>query len=277
MRTDKTRAAGDEKIHCKTLAIVAQSVENYAPQVSFLLFQFHRAFYVTMTRRLFNCFLLPLIFAVAQFSARAESALAKSALLENDVAYLRVAKVEKNLAGEIQSAESILLTNKINGIILDLRFASGDDSDFVKAVTDLFAAKKLPLAILVNAKTTGAAAKLAEDLRTAHEGLIFGSSTEIKPDMVVNAKPADEKTFLENPYVTFVQSNTNSSRTNDALSFIEHVSEADLVRAKIKDGPEAENFEPPHPAEPPKTVLRDPVLARALDLMRGLTIFHAHS
>ncbi|HEU6448138.1 MAG TPA: S41 family peptidase [Verrucomicrobiae bacterium] len=232
-----------------------------------------------MTRRLLNGILLSAIFTAAGFSVRADSSLAKSEVLEKDVAYLRVATIKKNLAPEIQSAQSALaVSNKIDGTVLDLRFAGGNDAEAAKAIADLFASKKAPLAILVNVETTGAAVKLAEELRSAHDGLVFGNSTEIEPDVAINIKPSEEKEFLQNPYIAFAQSDTNSAGTNSFLSFVEHISEADLVRAKIKDGAEAENFMPAPKAEAPKKVLRDPVLARALDLVRGMAIFNeSHS
>jgi len=199
----------------------------------------------------------------------------KPAVLENNVAYLRVGNVGKNLAEEIQSAQSSLATNKIAGTILDLRFADGDDLNPAKAVVDLFAQTKLPLAILVNGKTRGAAAKLAVQLRDAHDGLIFGSSTEIKPDIAVAVKIEDEKKFFENPYGTLAQSETNSAAsTNNFLSFVDHTTEADLVRAKIKDGDQDENLAATRPPEPQKPFIRDPVLARAVDLIKALAIVH---
>jgi hypothetical protein len=232
----------------------------------------------TMTRRFLNLFVLPLAFLLAaQNPLRADEtniALTKSAVLENDVAYLRVGEVAKNLADEIVAAQNALAaTNKIAGTILDLRFAGGDDLDAAQAAAKLFVAKKLPLAILVNDKTRGAAAKLAEDLREARVGLIFGSSTEIKPDIAVAVKTEDEKMFLENAYGTLAQSETNSSTgTNDFSQFIDHTSEADLVREKIKDGEQDEDSAPPHAAEPQKPFIRDPVLARAVDLIKGLAV-----
>jgi hypothetical protein len=201
-------------------------------------------------------------------------ALVKTSILENNVAYLRVGEVRKNLAEEIQSAQnSLVTTNKMAGTVLDLRFADGDDSAAAKATAGLFAAKKLPLAILVNAETRGAAAALAADLRGANDGLIFGNSTEIKPDIAVTVKTADEKIFFENPYATLAQSETNSSAgTNDFLPFIDHTSEADLVREKIKDGDEDEDSIPPRPTEPQKPFIHDPVLARAVDLIKALAV-----
>ncbi len=109
---------------------------------------------------------------------RAEStnaALVRASVLESNVAYLRVGDVAKNLPAEIQSAQSALAaTNTIVGTVLDLRFADGGDSASAAATADLFAAKKLPLAILVNGQTRGAAATLAVELRAARDGLDFG-------------------------------------------------------------------------------------------------------
>jgi hypothetical protein len=225
-----------------------------------------------MTRRFLNYIFLPAILLAAQFPARAD--LIQSAVFENDVAYLRAGQVEKNLAEEIQSAQSALAaSNKIAGTVLDLRFAGGDDLDSAKAVVDLFAQGKLPLAILVNGETRGAAAKLAADLRATRAGLIFGDSEKIKPDIAIVVKVEDEKKFLENPFGTLAQDGTNSiPATNDSLPFIDHTSEADLVRAKIKDGDEDENFPPAQQAEPQKPFIRDPVLARAVDLIKGLAV-----
>jgi hypothetical protein len=221
-----------------------------------------------MTRRFLNYIFLPAILLAAQISARAD--LLKSSVLENDTLYLRVGEVGKNLASEIQSAQSALATNKIAGIVLDLRFAGGGDS--TKAA-DLFAQKKLPLAILVNGQTRGAAIELADDLRAAKAGLIFGSSPDLKPDISVPMNTNDEEKFMENPYGTLAQNETNSSiATNSLLPFIDHTTEADLVREKIKDGDQDENSAPPIAAEQQKPFIRDPVLARAVDLIKALAI-----
>lgn len=214
----------------------------------------------------------------AQISLRADAtdtALAKAAILENDTLYLRIGEVGKNLPAEIQSAQnSLAATNKIAGTILDLRFAGGDDLAAAKAAANLFAAKKLPLAILVNAETRGAAAALAADLREARDGLVFGGTTAgLKPDIAVTVKTEDEKKFLENPYAALAQGETNASATtNNFAPFIDHTSEADLVREKIKDGDEDEDSAPPRPAEPQKPFIHDPVLARAVDLIKALAV-----
>ena len=222
----------------------------------------------------------------AQIPLRADTAAPSlaAAVLENDVLYLHASHVGTNLPGEIRSAQSALTTtNKIIGTVLDLRFADGDNPDAAKAAADLFAAKKLPLAVLTDGQTRDAAAQLAELLRNARAGLIFGSATSgttnlapIQPDIAVKVSPEDERVFLENPYATPVTNETNSpAATNNLLQFVDNTSEADLVRAKIKDGNEDGNPPPPQKAGPPKPFIRDPVLARAVDLLKGMAIVRA--
>jgi hypothetical protein len=94
----------------------------------------------------------------------------------------------------------------------------------------------------------------------------------------VAVSPEDERTLMENPYAAPARNDTNSpAATNNMLPFVDHMSEADLVRAKIKDG---EGFEPvpvQRASEPPKPFIRDPVLARAVDLIKGLAVVRHQS
>jgi hypothetical protein len=244
----------------------------FARRLPLYFARFLNHFKRSMTRRFFAVLILTAFWAASRIFAHADEPLAQSAVLENNVAYLRVSRVDANLAAEIQSAQNTLATtNKIIGTVLDLRFADGGDSGSANAAADLFADKKLPLAILANGETRGAAATLAENLRAARVGLIFGSSKEFKPDIAVDVKIQDEKKFLENPYAGLSTGETNvSAGTNDFSEFIDHTSEADLVRAKVKDGDEDESL--PHAVEPPKPFIHDPVLARAVDLIKGLAV-----
>jgi hypothetical protein len=228
-----------------------------------------------MTRRFFNLFILAGLLTMCG-PLRADmtnAAPIKSAVLENNVAYLRVGQVGKNLADEILSAQnSLTATNRIAGTVLDLRFADGDDLAAAKAAASLFAAKKLPLAILVNGQTRGAALALATALQEARDGLVLGGAAAgLKPDIAVAVGAEDERAFFKNPYAAPVPVETNSSPdTNNFSPFIDHTSEADLVRAKIKDGEEDEEFLPVRPAEPQKPFIHDPVLARAVDWIKAL-------
>jgi len=251
-----------------------------------------------MTRRFPWIFVLALAgLLAAQIASRADTipqsgtAPVKSAILESNVAYLRVGDVAKNLPEQIRAAQGALaVSNKIAGTILDLRFADGDDVEAAKTAANLFASKKLPLAILVNGQTRGAAAALASELRAARASLIFESvagpaqtnreTTALpQPDIVVAIGAEDERALMENPYAAPAPDDTNSpAATNNLLPFVDHTSEADLVRAKIKDGDEDESLPTARQTEPPKPFIRDPVLARALDLIKGLAIVHpSHS
>src|SRR5450432_3819243 len=208
-----------------------------------------------MTRRSLSLFAGLLAMGGSLRADTTNAALARAMVLENNVAYLRVGQMGDGLAGEIQSAQTTLAaTNKIIGTVLDLRFADGADFTAVNGATNWFAAKKLPLAILVNGETRGAAAAWATALRTARAGLILGNSPAMKPDIAVAVKAADEKKFLENPYTASAENETNASgATNSILAtFIDHTSEADLVREKIKDGDEDEDSVPSRPTEPQK-------------------------
>jgi hypothetical protein len=232
-----------------------------------------------MTQRFFVLLIVALAgLLAAPISSRADMpnlALAKSAILESNVAYLRISHVTADLPDKIGAANRALrATNKITGTVLDLRFADGDDAAAAAATADLLAAQKLPLTILVNDGTRGAAVALATALRDARAGLVFGTvPAAVKPDIAVEESPADEKKFLDNPYASPATNAIAALQgTNDFLPWVDHITEVDLVRAKIKDGEEFGNPPPPHAAGPQKPVIRDPVLARAVDLIEGLTI-----
>lgn len=245
---------------------------------------YFRAFVTQLGVRMTRRFLLLFAFASllgARGSLRADTtntALTKSAVLENDVVYLRVGNVGTNLAEEIQSARNeFAISNKTAGTVLDLRFAGGDDPAAAAATAKLFAGNKSPLAILVNDQTSGAATTLAANLHEERAGLIFGETTaEVKPDIAVAAGTNDEKNYLENPYApTATNEVTVSSDTNDLMPFVDHTSEAQLVRERRKDGDDDESSAPTRRAGPPQPVIRDPVLARAVDLIKGLAVVNA--
>ncbi len=113
-----------------------------------------------------------------------ETALSQSAVIENNVAYLRVSRVTASLVAELAAAgRSLTASNTIAGVVLDLRFAGGEDSETARAAAGLLADKNVsrpfdgPLVILVNGGTHGAAETLAAALRSAGTGLIVGSPT----------------------------------------------------------------------------------------------------
>lgn len=213
----------------------------------------------------------------------ARAGLARSIVIENNVAYLRLAQTDTNLNQEIQSAlDRLAATNKIAGIVLDLRFAGGSDVTDLTAAEHALTERSLPLAILVNAQTRGAAATLANDLRTANAGLIFGAATtNLSPDIAVAVSAKEEKDFIKTPYgVMPVQTNLDSATNFLPFADVDRTSEADLVRDKIQDGDASgmvhDNInddagpQTNAPVAPQRPFIRDPVLAHGVDFIKGI-------
>src|SRR5262249_2767677 len=66
-------------------------------------------------------------------------ALEKVNLFEGDILYFRVGRVTEGLAGTIRKeSAAAAITNKLRGIVLDLRFAIGQDYAAAASVADLF-------------------------------------------------------------------------------------------------------------------------------------------
>jgi C-terminal processing protease CtpA/Prc len=123
----------------------------------------------------------------------------KSSTMESEIAYIRVERVGEGLAGAVREAwQALGRTNKLKGVVMDLRYAGGDDYAAAAATADVFLKKDLPLlnwgnglvrskdktdailvpvAVLVNRFTTGAAEALAAAMRETGAGLILGGRT----------------------------------------------------------------------------------------------------
>jgi hypothetical protein len=107
--------------------------------------------------------------------------------------------------------------------------------------------------------------------------LIFGSPTlGLKPDITVAIDTNNEKTFLNDPYAALSTNQTSLLiGTNDIMPYVDHTSEAQLVDERRKDGADDDTTPPAPRAEPPRPVIHDPVLARAVDLIKGLAVIRA--
>lgn len=199
-------------------------------------------------------------------SAFADEPGLKVSVLENNILCVRTSHIATNFAGQLQAAQP---TNKINGIILDLRFADGSES---AATGNFFSARKTPLVILVNDQTRGSAAELAAQLRTTGRGIVIGSPNgKNAPDIMIAMNDEVEKKFQENPFLQLPASQpAKLSGSNTLSGFIDHTSEADLVRKRVKDGDQDDTDSPR--TEPEQPVIRDPALARAVDLLKALAI-----
>lgn len=258
--------------------------------------------------------------------------LEKALVYDDSYAYIRVAKVETNLASEISASYADLVrTNKakIKGVILDLRFAGGADFAAAAAVADgfisseqpllkvagtvLHSTKKenaisVPLTVLINSQTSEAAEGLAAILHLTGTGLLLGSETaghsglfkdfplaeggelriaagqvelgdgsvfngRVKPDIAVNTKLEDERIYWEHPYQVPASAGSTNAAGGSASVFRRY-SEAELVREQ-RDGADLEADFAGTGGSLPETdikILRDPALARALDLLKGLAV-----
>jgi hypothetical protein len=205
----------------------------------------------------------------------AGAALARSEVLENNVGYLHIAKTDKGLVEGIPAALNRLeATNSIAGLVVDLRFAGGNDLDDLPAIEHLLQQTKLPLAILINGQTDDASAKLAEDLREENTGLVFGSAADnFQPDISIPANADDQKEFLNDPYAALPHSIAAADFSTNLLPLvdIDHTTEADLVREKIKDGEQDDTTDRPTPQKP---FIHDPVLAHGVDFIKGVAALH---
>ena len=263
---------------------------------------------------------------------------------DGGIGRLRINQVGDGLADKLAASEKDLVatnTNALKGLILDLRYAGGADYPAAAAAANLFIAKEaplldwgkgvvqskansdaiaLPVVVLVNKKTAGAAEALAAMLRANDHAVILGSPTAgetsigknfplkdgqylriamssiklgdgqaltsagIKPDIQVSVKADDEKAYFNDPYKDFAAVGGEGTNTVGRVS--PRLSEADLIRErKERPGMELEyTLFPDDKTDPtidssainlakPKSVVHDPVLGRALDLIKGIAAF----
>jgi len=189
-------------------------------------------------------------------------------LLDQNVLLVRAGRLVENFPEAMRAAAP---TNRLAGTVLDLRFADAAATN----AADYFSRQKSPLVILVNSQTRGAAAALVSQLRGATAAIVIGSTNPpgpISPDIAVAVSAHDEKEFQDNPFFKVSAAPASAlSRTNNLLALVDHTSEAELVRKRIKDGEGDGEITTPR-AEPPQPVIADPALARAVDLLKALAV-----
>ena len=214
-----------------------------------------------------KCAILLLVLTPPVF---ADSPALKMFPVENNLLYVRATDISDNFAAQFRAAAP---TNTISGLVLDLRFASGTNQT---GIADFLAAKKIPLVVLTDAQTQGAAAMLAGQLHSAGAVVIAcGTNVMAKnfADLRVPLTVEDERRFLENPFTNAASvSNGKLSGTNSLMFYVDHTSEAELVRKRVKDGEEDGAATPRTGLAQP--VINDPALARAVDLLKALAVLH---
>jgi hypothetical protein len=122
-----------------------------------------------------------------------------ASVFENNFGYVRLPQLTPETARQFDDAlRGLRSTNKVKGLMVDLRFSGGQDYSAAVALADRFFAgeepmvdwgegwKKssiktnalaIPITILVNRKTSGAAEVLAGILRYRQLGLLIGTNT----------------------------------------------------------------------------------------------------
>jgi C-terminal processing protease CtpA/Prc len=275
-------------------------------------------------------------------SAANSNLLSKVSVLENSFAYFRIGKIESGLNESFKTAyQKLISSNKLKGLVLDLRYANGTDYEASAKTTDLFIKNQQPLlrwgessanattktnavgvpvAILINHQTSGAAEALAGMLREAQIGLVIGTNSAgqasvfkeftlsngqrlkiasapvklgngkeipsdgLKPDIEIALSVEDEKAFYDNSYRTFPRQissgNTNNLAEGSDTNRPRHrLNEAELVRLQREGTPLDQEFsakellkEVGANTDSKNPALSDPVLLRALDLLKGLAV-----
>jgi len=120
-------------------------------------------------------------------------------MFDKHFAYLRINSLASGVGAEVQSAyDRLKSTNSLKGLVIDLRYAGGQDYAAAVSLADRFFAAEtalvdwgeglkrssaktnaisLPVAVLVNRKSSGAAEALAGILRQRDVGLLIGTNT----------------------------------------------------------------------------------------------------
>jgi hypothetical protein len=280
----------------------------------------------------------PRVMLLNESSDRAESnegQVDKTTVHDKWYGYLRVARVGPGLAEDIAGAwEKLSATNRLKGLILDLRFAGGHDYAAAASAANRFLTREkpllawgdssirstakeeaitTPLTALINQQTGGAAEALAAVLRDAGAALLIGAKTAgaahvfkdftlsngqqlriatgsvivgdghelspggVAPDIEVNVNAEDEKVYFADAFKVLAPA-TVSRATNltpsGSTNRPRRINEAELVRRRregldLEEAEESANREESERTEP---MVRDPALARALDLLKGIAI-----
>jgi C-terminal processing protease CtpA/Prc len=238
----------------------------------------------------------------------------------------------------LDACKELIFTNKIKGLVFDLRYASGQDYAAATALADAFLSTEkplmdfgdgmkksssktdaiaVPLALLVNGNTAGSPEAFAGALQRTGVGLLLGSKTAgmaniarefplkngqrlriattaiklgdgqlfpeggLKPDIQIDVAAEEEKAYFVDAYKIITKTNQLVAAAAPAGKSINptnrpprhRMTEAELVRmTREGQNPDAEVASASREAEPPRPLIHDPALARAIDLLKGLAV-----
>jgi len=257
---------------------------------------------------------------------------ADARIFDKSFAWIRVGAVSSNLPEAFRAAyQQMTDTNhgKIKGLVLDLRFAGGFDYAAAAKLADSFLSSDhplldwqsgsahatlkadaitIPVAILVNSQTAGAAEALAAVLRDNDVGLILGSQTPgqasvfkefplsngsklrvaaapvtfgagktlpygVTPDIAINTNPEDERAYLNDPFKDLHPEVVKADSAAKPALEEPRLNEVGLIR-RHNNGEDADQTPVRNLRDTPEPTptVADPTMARALDLLKGLAV-----
>lgn len=192
-----------------------------------------------------------------------------------------------------------VVQSKANADALDLPLAVVVNQQTAAAAEALAAIfREADRAIIIGSTTAGEAAMSQEfplpngqALRIATAAIKLGdgqalSTKGLKPDIQVTVKPEDERAYFEDPFKELNSSlnviasivglpATNATNSTNRTARAHQINEAELMRLrKEKPGLDLDSIPIPDSTDADndaeKPVIRDPVLGRALDLVKGI-------
>lgn len=250
-------------------------------------------------------------------------------ILSENIAYFRIHVISQGLEDILrEKIESFRIEKGAKGIVLDLRYAYGSDYKEVLKLTGLFLKEtvelldwgsgnqkamiespsiNLPLVVLINESTKGAAEALAGTFKLTEKGAIIGRPTRglailrdriplssghflsiatkkvqladgtqitgvgVSPDIEVDVSPAAQAAHFDDPYGKLLSKEKASNE--------ERLNEAALMRRQSDSNGAVEidiNVPPKKGVESDSNLnaIIDPILARGVDLLKGWTIFN---
>lgn len=263
--------------------------------------------------------------------AVAEPQMASAELIEDGVARIKVSAVGRGLAAAIAGEfDRLIRTTNVFGLVLDLRFAGGTDYSSLGEVAGLFVAQArdvlvagtnrivsapatakitVPVAVLINGGTRGAAEALAGIMPSLTTAILIGSrsagecyvwrelvlstgrrlcvagdmvsvpggrvlSGGVLPDIHVAVSDTDERAYWVDPYRN-PAGDAASARDDAHTRTRTRLNEAELERAREGNNHGSSRTNVIAPAPGPARVIRDPVLARAVDVLEAYRLLRA--
>ncbi len=258
-----------------------------------------------------------------------KASIAKMEILSENIAYFRLHIISPGLENILrEKIESVRIEEGAKGIVLDLRYAYGSGYPEVLKLAGLFLNEsielldwgsgnqkavvnppsiKLPLVVLINESTKGAAEALAGTFKLTQKGAIIGRPTSglavlrdriplssghflsiatkkvqladgtlitgvgVTPDIEVDVSPAAQAAHFDDPYgkLSSKEKASNGERLNEAALMRRQNDSNGAVEIDINVPPEDVKE-----STPKTNAIIDPILARGVDLLKGWTIFN---